>query len=65
MSNSVTHFEIFAEDLARLAQFYRDLFGWRIEKAAGVDYFRIQTGPPDDKAVSGGMMHRPIEGPKS
>lgn len=65
MSNSVTHFEIFAEDLAGLAQFYRDLFGWRIEKAAGVDYFRIQTGSADDKTVNGGMMHRPIEGPKS
>ena len=65
MSNSVTHFEIFADDLARLAQFYCDLFGWRIEKAAGVDYFRIETGPTDDKVVNGGMMHRPIEGPKS
>ena len=44
MSASVTHFEIYAEDLTGLAKFYRDLFDWKIEKAPGIDYFRIQTG---------------------
>ena len=39
MTGAVTHFEIFAEDPAKLADFYRELFGWAIEKAPGVDYF--------------------------
>jgi len=65
MSASVTHFEIYAEDTTRLAQFYRDLFDWKIEKAPGVDYFRIQTGPPEAHAIAGGLLSRPIPGPRS
>ena len=65
MSASVTHFEIYAEDLPGLAQFYRDLFDWKIEKAPGVDYFRIQTGSAEDHGIAGGMLNRPIPGPRS
>jgi predicted enzyme related to lactoylglutathione lyase len=35
MPSFVTHFEIFAEDPAPLAEFYRRLFGWRVEQAWG------------------------------
>lgn len=65
MSASVTHFEIYAEDLNGTAQFYRDLFDWKIEKAPGVDYFRIQTGSDGNSGIGGGMLHRPISGPRS
>jgi predicted enzyme related to lactoylglutathione lyase len=65
MSNSVTHFEIYAEDTTSLAQFYRDLFDWNIEKVPGVDYFRIQTGSAEERGIAGGMLNRPIEGPRS
>jgi predicted enzyme related to lactoylglutathione lyase len=65
MSASVTHFEIYAEDLSAQAQFYRDLFDWKIEKAPGVDYFRIQTGPAGSQTIGGGMLYRPIQGPRS
>jgi hypothetical protein len=41
----MTHFEIFGEAPAKLAEFYREVLGWQIEKAAGVDYWRIQTAP--------------------
>ena len=37
MSGLVTHFEIYGEAPAELAQFYASLFGWQIEKAPGVD----------------------------
>jgi predicted enzyme related to lactoylglutathione lyase len=47
MPNNVTHFEIFGDEPAKLAEFYRSLLGWQIEKAPGVDYWRIQTGPAD------------------
>jgi uncharacterized protein len=29
------HFEIYAEDPAKLADFYRSLFGWQLNKALG------------------------------
>jgi predicted enzyme related to lactoylglutathione lyase len=53
----VTHFEIFGEEPAKLAEFYRTLLGWRIEKARGVDYWRIQTMPG---GLSGGIAFRPM-----
>jgi uncharacterized protein len=65
MPNSVTHFEIYAEDPAALAEFYRDLLGWTIDQAPGIDYYMIQTGPPEAKGVRGGLTYRPIPEPRS
>jgi len=65
MASSVTHFEIYAEDPARLAEFYRALFAWEIDKAPGIDYWRIQTGRTDGGGYSGGLTYRPIPGPRS
>jgi predicted enzyme related to lactoylglutathione lyase len=65
MTSSVTHFEIYGNDLARLSEFYRELFGWGIEKAAGLDYFHIQTGAGESQGIRGGLMNRPIPGPRS
>jgi predicted enzyme related to lactoylglutathione lyase len=65
MTAPVTHFEIFAEEPAKLADFYRELFGWKIEKAPGVDYFHIQTAPSEERAIRGGLTYRPIPGPRS
>ena len=31
MTNPVIHFEILGQDGERLQQFYRDLFGWKID----------------------------------
>ena len=73
MSNlsTVTHFEIFAADPANLARFYRELFAWRIDKADGVDYYHIQTGQTgqtgttEANGIGGGLLYRPIAGPRS
>ena len=65
MTSSVTHFEIYAEDPAKLAEFYRTLLGWQIDKAPGVDYWRIQTAPGESKSIGGGLLLRPIPGPRS
>jgi len=62
---AVTHFEIYAEAPAKLAEFYRSLFGWQIEQAPGIDYWRIQTGATDSEAIRGGLLYRPIPGPRS
>jgi uncharacterized protein len=60
--SSVTHFEIYASDPAKLASFYRGLFGWQVEKAPGIEYWRIQTEPG---LTNGGLLHRPIPEPHS
>ena len=65
MTNSVTHFEIYAEEPATLAEFYRESLGWQIEKAPGIDYWRIDTRSGESKAIGGGMLFRPIPGPRS
>ena len=65
MAGAVTHFEIFADDLPRIAEFYRELFGWDIQKATAIDYYRIDTGSPATTRIQGGLLHRPIPGPRS
>ena len=62
MSSSVTHFEIYAEDPAKLADFYRGLFGWQVDQAAGIDYWQIRTGATEAQGVGGGLTYRPMPG---
>jgi predicted enzyme related to lactoylglutathione lyase len=65
MTASVTHFEILAQNLGSLADFYRQLFGWQIDKATGVDYFHIQTGPAGGNSLRGGLTYRALPQPRS
>ena len=62
MTSPVTHFEIYGEEPAALAEFYRQLFGWRLERAPGVDYWRIETGASPGRGIAGGLTYRPIAG---
>ncbi len=65
MPAMVTHFEIYAEEPAKLVDFYRDLFGWQLDKMSGIDYWRTRTGPADTPGCSGGLTYRPFPGPRS
>jgi uncharacterized protein len=57
MNHILCHFEIPADDLEALAEFYRQLFGWTIEPVGEFGgYLGIRTGP--ETAVGGGMMAR-------
>jgi uncharacterized protein len=62
VSGLVTHFEIYGEKPAALAEFYRQLFGWRLERAPGLDYWRIETGASPGSSLAGGLTYRPIAG---
>jgi uncharacterized protein len=59
---NVIHFEIPADNVERAQKFYRELFGWKIEKLAGpVDYWIINTGGAEkgeQSMLGGGMMLR-------
>jgi predicted enzyme related to lactoylglutathione lyase len=67
-NHGVVHFEIPADDPEKLGDFYKQLFGWRIEKfpmEGGMDYWSIYTVPVDDKqmpkepgAINGGLTKR-------
>jgi len=58
MHHTIVHFDIPADDPEALADFYRDLFGWKIEKTEGPEeYWLISTGP-EGEAVGGGLMRR-------
>jgi predicted enzyme related to lactoylglutathione lyase len=60
MVNSVTHFEIYGEEPAKLAEFYRSVFGWQVEQMPGINYWRIETGSAETKPLHGGLTYRAI-----
>jgi uncharacterized protein len=60
MPGVLTHFEIYGEEPHRLAGFYQELFGWRIERAPGVDYWRIHLSSSENGNASGGLTYRPM-----
>jgi predicted enzyme related to lactoylglutathione lyase len=73
MDHTIVHFEIPADDPERAAKFYRELFGWTINKwegsaAGGIEYWMVQTVPTGDNGmpvrpgVNGGLMRRMFPG---
>jgi predicted enzyme related to lactoylglutathione lyase len=65
VDRTIVHFEIPADDVEKLRNFYGELFGWKIEKTPGpVEYWSIETVPVDEKGalirpgVNGGLMKR-------
>ena len=64
VDHTIVHFEIPADDVEKLRKFYSKLFGGKIEKTPGMDYWLVQTVPVDEKmmpirpGVNGGMMKR-------
>ncbi len=67
MYNRVIHFEIHALDTEKIAEFYRNVFGWEIRKwdNPDYDYWIIMTGPDVKKGetapepgINGGITAR-------
>jgi predicted enzyme related to lactoylglutathione lyase len=58
--NRPVHFEISADDPEKVANFYKGLFGWKIESWAGGGdpYWLVTTGPKDVPGIDGGIMRR-------
>ncbi len=61
MKRTIVHFELAADDVEKLASFYRGVFDWKIEKASmdggeGMDYWLIDTG--EGEGTNGGMMKK-------
>ncbi|MEN4041329.1 MAG: VOC family protein [Anaerolineaceae bacterium] len=55
--NRITHFELASSDLPKTIAFYREVFGWKINKWDGpVDYWLVDTGNGDPTGINGGLM---------
>jgi uncharacterized protein len=54
--NTVSYFEIQADDCERAVAFYKDIFGWEFTKEENlpIDYYRIKTD-----GMNGGLLKRP------
>ncbi|MFC1487458.1 hypothetical protein ACFLRN_07230 [Thermoproteota archaeon] len=57
MDHTIIHFEIPADNVEELGEFYSKLFDWKIihSPVEDMNYWVIQTVPTDDK----GMLQRP------
>jgi predicted enzyme related to lactoylglutathione lyase len=61
MDRTIVHFEIPANDPAKLSGFYSNLFGWTFEKwgDSETEYWMIKTKEKDeDVGVNGGMTKK-------
>jgi predicted enzyme related to lactoylglutathione lyase len=65
---TIVHFEIPANDVEKLRDFYSKCFGWKFQQAKvpGMEYWMISTGPRG-KSVGGGMYKKmsPNETPRN
>ncbi|MEX0649819.1 MAG: VOC family protein [Candidatus Andersenbacteria bacterium] len=65
--NRVIHFEIQADDPERAATFYREVFGWNIEKWADSEqeYWVVRTADQNstEPGINGGLLKRPAKTP--
>jgi len=75
MEHTIVHFELPADDPERAAKFYRELFGWDIQRfegsadnREGFEYWMVRTiptganGMPQGPGVNGGLMRRMYPG---
>ena len=52
----VVHFEIPAKDPERAVEFYKKVFGWKIEKWDGpIDYWLVETGESGEPGINGAI----------
>ncbi|MBD3168870.1 MAG: VOC family protein [candidate division Zixibacteria bacterium] len=57
------HFEFAVSDPGRASKFWKDVFGWKIEKWDGPeDYWLVTTGEKGADGIDGGLMRRREEG---
>ena len=52
----VVHFEIHAQEPERAVKFYEQVFGWRFQHNAAIDYWLIHTG--EGPGIDGGLLRR-------
>ena len=60
----VIHFELPAEDPERAAKFYKEAFGWEVQKWDGPqEYWMMTTGDESQIGINGGLMRHDLSFP--
>ncbi len=59
----VTHFEIHATRPQELIESYSALLGWKFTQWAPMEYWLVETGPPEKPGINGGLLPRRGAGP--
>lgn len=55
----VVHFDLSADDLQRAIEFYRNVFGWKIDRWDGPgEYWLMTTGDAEHPGITGGVARR-------
>lgn len=55
----VVHFEIAANDVAKINNFYSKVFGWKIENWGGpMEYWLVSTGDEKQPGINGGIFKK-------
>jgi uncharacterized protein len=62
MPNSIVHFEIPADDVARAKKFYEKALGWKISDPWKMNYFLVETKVKGEEGINGGLMQRKMPG---
>ena len=60
MVNPVVQWQIVASDAEKVAQFYTDLFGWRVRSDNALGYRMLESG--NGRGIPGGVWPRGDEG---
>jgi len=58
MAHPIVHFEIPAQDMERLRQFYSQLLGWTFEAAPGMPNYMMITTAAEGEGINGGLMKK-------
>jgi predicted enzyme related to lactoylglutathione lyase len=59
MDAPVVHFEIPAQNPEKLSGFYTGIFGWKIEKVPGMDYWMVNTKSTQEApGINGGLLKK-------
>jgi len=54
----VIHFEIPADNPERAVKFYKEVFGWKIDKWGAVDYWLVTAGEDKEPGINGAIGKR-------
>jgi len=58
MNGELIHFEIPADDVQKIADFYRNVLGWKIESSPEFEGYLMVTTSGREDAVEGGIMKK-------
>jgi hypothetical protein len=66
MGNPVVHFELMSKNPAKVADFYAELFGWKITDVPAMNYRMVDTGAQSSGmgGINGGILKPEREGPR-